>query len=48
MREIKQAIQNQINWLEASKEDFTGETYTNALFQIEYLKKVLQTNTPSV
>jgi hypothetical protein len=42
MEEIfKNAIKGQIEWLEASKDDFNGETRTNALFQIEHLKNII-------
>lgn len=42
MEEIfKNALIGQIEWLEASKEDFVGGTRTNALFQIQYLKSLI-------
>jgi hypothetical protein len=39
---MKKEIENVIAWLEASKEEFIGETKTNALFLVEHLKKVLE------
>lgn len=37
---IKKEILEHIEWLRLSREDMTGETRTNVLFQIDHLHKI--------
>lgn len=37
----KNKLQQVIEWLEASKEELTGETRTNCLFLISSIKEIL-------